>query len=38
VETHDDIRASATYRSQLIRVTVPQMLRQAVARIRKVET
>jgi CO/xanthine dehydrogenase FAD-binding subunit len=38
VETHDDIRASATYRSQLIRVTVPQMLRQAFARIRKVET
>jgi CO/xanthine dehydrogenase FAD-binding subunit len=38
VETHDDIRASAAYRSQLIRVTVPQMLRQAVARIRKVET
>lgn len=37
VETHDDVRASATYRSQLIRVTVPQMLRRAVARARKVE-
>lgn len=37
VETQDDVRASAAYRSQLIRVTVPQMLRQAAARARKVE-
>jgi carbon-monoxide dehydrogenase medium subunit len=37
VETQDDVRASAAYRTQLIRVTVPQMLRQAAVRARKVE-
>jgi carbon-monoxide dehydrogenase medium subunit len=37
VETQDDVRASASYRTQLIRVTVPQMLRQAAVRARKVE-
>lgn len=35
VETHDDVRASAAYRTQLIRVTVPAMLRQAIERARK---
>ena len=37
VETQNDVRASAEYRTQLIRVTVPQMLRQAAIRARKVE-
>lgn len=32
VETEDDVRASAAYRSQLIRVTVPEVMRQASAR------
>ena len=34
VETQDDARASAEYRTQLIRVTVPRVLRQAAARAR----
>ena len=37
VETQNDVWASAEYRTQLIRVTVPQMLRQAAIRARKVE-
>jgi aerobic carbon-monoxide dehydrogenase medium subunit len=37
VETQHDVRASAEYRTQLIRVTVPQMLRQAAIRARGVE-
>ncbi len=32
VETEDDVRASAAYRSQLIRVTVPEVVRQASTR------
>ena len=32
VETEDDVRASAAYRRQLIRVTVPEVVRQASAR------
>lgn len=32
VETEDDVRASADYRRQLIRVTVPEVVRQARAR------
>lgn len=32
VETEDDVRASADYRRQLIRVTVPEVMRQATAR------
>jgi len=32
VETEDDVRASADYRRQLIRVTVPEVVRQASAR------
>ena len=32
VETEDDVRASAAYRRQLIRVTVPEVVRQARAR------
>ena len=32
VETEDDVRASADYRRQLIRVTVPEVVRQANAR------
>ena len=32
VETEDDVRASAAYRSQLIRVSVPNIVGQAVAR------
>ena len=32
VETEDDVRASAAYRSQLIRVSVPEVVRQASAR------
>ncbi|MBI3303327.1 MAG: xanthine dehydrogenase family protein subunit M [Deltaproteobacteria bacterium] len=35
VETHTDVRASAEYRQQLIRTTVPAMLRQATARAGK---
>jgi CO/xanthine dehydrogenase FAD-binding subunit len=35
VETHTDVRASAEYRRQLIRVTVPAMLHQAAERARK---
>ena len=35
VETHTDVRASAEYRQQLIRITVPAMLRQAAARAGK---
>lgn len=35
VETDDDVRASAAYRSQLIRVTVPDLLGRAVARARE---
>jgi aerobic carbon-monoxide dehydrogenase medium subunit len=37
VATQDDGRASASYRTQLIRVTVPRILRQAATRARKVE-
>lgn len=33
VETEDDVRASADYRRQLIRVTVPEVVRQARARV-----
>src|SRR5262249_38189738 len=36
VETHADVRASAEYRQQLIRTTVPAMVREAAARARKV--
>jgi len=36
IETHTDVRASAEYRQQLIRTTVPAMVRQAAARARKV--
>ena len=35
VETDDDVRASAAYRSQLIRVTVPDLLARAATRARK---
>jgi len=35
VETHTDVRASAEYRQQLIRVTVPTVLRQAAAQAGK---
>ena len=37
VETHTDVRASAEYRQQLIRTTVPAMLRQAAARAGKAQ-
>ena len=37
VETHTDVRASAAYRQQLIRTTVPAMLRQAAARAGKAQ-
>lgn len=35
VETDDDVRASAAYRSQLIRVTVPDLLARAATRARE---
>lgn len=35
VETEDDVRASAAYRSQLVRVTVPEVVRQASARAKE---
>jgi len=37
VETHTDVRASAEYRQQLIRTTVPAMLRQAAAQAGKAQ-
>ena len=35
VETDDDVRASAIYRTQLIRVSVPTVIRHALARAEK---
>ena len=37
VETHTDVRASSEYRQQLIRTTVPAVLRQAAARAGKAQ-